>query len=56
MTAAQPPPVAAVSDRATSGTKLTDIMLQDEITRYMNKTEPTAKKPGTKQQFTDNQA
>jgi hypothetical protein len=56
MTATQPPSVAAIPDCTATGTKFTDIMLQDEVTRHMNETEATAKNLGTKHQFTDKQA
>ena len=47
MTDTQTPSVAAIPDCAVTGTKFTDIMLQDEVTRHMDETEATAKSPET---------
>ena len=56
MTDTQTPSVAAIPDCTATGTKFTDIMLQDEVTRHMNETEAPAKSLETENQFTDKQA
>ena len=56
MISAQPPSVAIILDAAATGTKFTHIMLQDEITRHMNKIETDTTKPGTEHQFINKQS